>query len=205
MVSSQHRLEPSDGSILHCCGQTNPDFSGAPAFSGYSDALNVTTRPVIFMVYLPLSNDVSNMQPWFNALQNILNSYPSKQWVGVQLGLWFSGLVSQVASGQYDANIDAMITGMKSTGRPYWVRIGYEFNGEWNNYNPANEYQVAFQRVTNKFRADSWANKYVATVWDYSTDAQNLNYMSFYPGDSYVDWWGVCSISFIYINMYKYK
>ena len=36
-----------------------------------------------------------------------------------------------------------------------------------------------------------WTNSYVATVWDYSTDAQDLNYMQWYPGDTYVDWWGV--------------
>ena len=110
-ANGAHRLVPTDGSILHCCGQANPDFSGDGGFQGYSDYLNKTTRPVVFMVYLPLSNQVSNMQPWFDALQNILNSYGPDQFIGVQLGLWFSGLVTQVANGAYDANLHAMIQG----------------------------------------------------------------------------------------------
>lgn len=31
----------------------------------------------------------------------------------------------------------------------------------------------------------------VAAVWCYTPDSQNKNYMDFYPGDEYVDWWAI--------------
>eukprot|EP01084_Bolivina_argentea_P275864 470551_1 len=188
IVNAQHRLLPSDGSLVHCAGQTNQDFSDSYGFTTYSAYLNATTRPEVFMQY---SGIASLNTGWFNQLDSLLQKYGTNQWVGVQFGLDFSGLCSQVASGQYDHQISQMIAGMKATGRPYWLRIGYEFNGQWNNYNPPSAYIQAFQRIVNMLRADSWANKYVAAVWDYATDANNLNYMQWYPGNNYVDWWGV--------------
>ena len=182
-----HRLTPIDGSIIHCAGQTNQDFSDGDGFTGYSNYLNGTTRPSMYMIYSALNG--MNVE-WFNELNSILNGFGPNQYTGVQLGLWFSGMADQVANGEMDGYINAMINGIQLIERPFLIRIGYEFNGEWNNY-PPNSYKQAYIRITNMLRSNNFTNEYVATVWDYSTDAQNLNYMEWYPGDEYVDWWGV--------------
>ncbi len=31
----------------------------------------------------------------------------------------------------------------------------------------------------------------MATVWCYATEGMHKDFMSFYPGDEYVDWWGI--------------
>eukprot|EP00483_Globobulimina_turgida_P011509 UN11531 len=83
-----------------------------------------------------------------------------------------------------------MIDGIVASQRPFYIRLGYEFNGQWNNY-PSTDYKLAFQRITKMLRANTFTNKYVATVWDYAADAANTNYMEWYPGNDYVDWWAV--------------
>jgi uncharacterized protein (TIGR03437 family) len=96
-----------------------------------------------------------------------------------------------VAAGAYDQQIANLVTGLQRLATPVYLRIGYEFNGTgWNGYQPAT-YQQAFIRITNAIRA---ANLEVATVWDASGDAADegvTNYNDYYPGDQYVDWFGM--------------
>ena len=51
----------------------------------------------------------------------------------------------------------------------------------------------AFQHITKKLRADPFCKDNIATVWDYTADAAVAGnaYMVWYPGDDYVDWWGI--------------
>ena len=71
-AAAQHRLEPQDGSILHCAGQTNQDFTDMDGFEGYSKYLKNNTKPEVFMIYLAL-NQVT--QDWFNQLEGYLQAY----------------------------------------------------------------------------------------------------------------------------------
>jgi hypothetical protein len=94
-----------------------------------------------------------------------------------------------VAAGLYDDKITMFIDGLESLAIPAYVRIGYEFNGTaWNGYEPAS-YKNAFIRITNMIRARKLE---IATVWNFSLDmGANMNYMDYYPGDAYVDWWAI--------------
>lgn len=94
----------------------------------------------------------------------------------------------RVTAGELDAQIDQFCAGLKSVGRPVFVRIGYEFNRHWNGYKPVT-YKVAFRRVTKKIRKAGLED--VATVWCFGPCCRNLNFMSFYPGDDVVDWWAI--------------
>ncbi len=140
---SKHRLVPLNGRIIHCAGQTNQDFSDSYGFTTYSSYLSANSRPVAFMQY---SGIESLSTHWFIQLNSLLEQYETNRFVAVQFGLDFSGQSEQVVSGKYDHQISQMIQGMKETERPYWLRIGYEFNGEWNNYGPPSGYIQAFQR-----------------------------------------------------------
>lgn len=83
--------------------------------------------------------------------------------------------------------ITMFLDGLQALAIPAYVRIGYEFNGSgWNGYLPAS-YKTAFQRITNMIRARGLE---VATVWDCSADG-DANFMDYYPGDAYVNWWGI--------------
>eukprot|EP01083_Nonionella_stella_P005982 17301_1 len=179
------RLLPSDGSIIHCAGQSNE------AFVAYSNYLNHDTLPAVQMYYTSINLTIQNIKNDFNALEAQLNTYSINQWVGVQIGLSFSGLSTNVSKGIYDDNILTFINALKSINRPCWIRLGYEFNGEWNDYLPKQDYISAFKRITSFFRNDSWSNKYIANIWDWSADAKDLDYSSWYPGDEWVDWYGV--------------
>ena len=94
----------------------------------------------------------------------------------------------KVAMGEYKEQIQTLISSLKEWGIPVYLRIGYEFNGEWNGYEPAT-YVKAFQRI--KYEIDRQKATNIATVWCYSADAKDKDFMRYFPGDEAVDWWGI--------------
>ena len=111
----------------------------------------------------------------------------------VQIGLYMVGNEGNVASGSMDAHIEQLgdfFNALSSTA--FYLRIGYEFDGNWNGYNAA-QYQDAYRRIVDRLRAMNVSN--VAYVWQSSTspiddilDGGREDLMAFYPGDTYVDW-----------------
>jgi len=133
-----------------------------------------------------------NLSPyWADGLKTTLLGYRDA-FVIPHIGLEMTTLQGdryedQVAAGNYDQQIDNFIEGLRRLALPVYLRIGYEFNGlTWNRYQPV-PYRQAFIRITGKLRA---ANLEVATVWDASIDGVK-NYFDYYPGDDYVDWFGM--------------
>ncbi|MBC7903766.1 MAG: hypothetical protein H7Y27_10095, partial [Gemmatimonadaceae bacterium] len=76
---------------------------------------------------------------------------------------------------------------IKEWGIPCYIRVGYEFNGRWNGYDPA-AYRQAFIRISTAFRENKVDN--AALLWCFATDG-GADFISFYPGDEYVDWWSI--------------
>jgi hypothetical protein len=168
------------------------------------------------------------------------------------------GYDGAVAAGLFDAQIDDFVTGLLSLDRPAFVRIGFEFNGEWNDYTPSSfgnrhrhqqqqnkrkkkkrkrkrkeafrklmcclhpappnlfssldscflffsflffslylspppihRYKAAFARIVARWRQRGCQS--VASVWDYSADAEasRLNFTEWMVDDADVDWWAV--------------
>jgi uncharacterized protein (TIGR03437 family) len=181
------RLEPQ-GALVHGAGQS------ADAFTAYWNAMPASGKPTAYMWYINLAGLSAN---WSDSLKAQLLAYPN-EFIVPQVGLSLTNGVgsggpydADVAAGAYDAQIANLVTGLERLATPVYLRIGYEFNGTlWNGYTPAT-YKQAFIRVTNAIRA---ANLEVATVWDASADASDggiTNYMDYYPGDTYVDWYGM--------------
>lgn len=175
------RLEPRGG-LMHGAGQSTD------AFSAYWKTMPAGRRPLVYMHYISLRNLSST---WADELKTTLLGYPGA-FVIPQLGLEMTSSQTghyeqQVASGDYDQQIDNLIEGLRRLALPVYLRIGYEFNGlSWNGYQPAS-YKQAFIRITGKLRA---ANLEVATVWDAAISGVK-NYFDYYPGDDYVDWFGM--------------
>ncbi|WP_328473277.1 carbohydrate-binding protein [Actinoplanes sp. NBC_00393] len=101
---------------------------------------------------------------------------------------------------QYRQNLDNLLTYFKNTGRPVYLRVGYEFDGPWNCYN-TDFYKQAFRVV--KQRITSLGATNIKTVWqsasyakdgpaEYKFDFSNPSHLNdWYPGDDVVDYVGL--------------
>jgi hypothetical protein len=117
----------------------------------------------------------------------------------IQLGLSLTGggQLASVVAGTLDNKIRALATVLKNTGHPVFLRIGYEAEGPWNNYSPA-DYVPAFQRIVAIVRGGTVDGKTgdaadnVAMVWHLAAgNGTPNNIAAWYPGDAFVDWIGV--------------
>ena len=71
-------------------------------------------------------------------------------------------------------------------------RIWFQ-NGRWNNYSQP-EYRAAFAKIHGALSQNETLRQMVAIIWDMSCDESGeraTEWKSWYPGDAYVDWWGV--------------
>ncbi len=99
---------------------------------------------------------------------------------------------------QYHAVVDQMIELLKDTNRPVFLRIGYEFDGPWNCYEPE-LYKTTFKFIKERINALDATN--IATVWQsagffFDDFLGRIEYSAsepghldrWYPGDEFVDW-----------------
>jgi len=120
----------------------------------------------------------------------LLRSYPNAV---IQVGLYMVGGLGNTIDGKYDANLKALAQWIKKAKRPVYLRIGYEFDYPSNNYDPQ-EYQQAFRYVVDYLRKEGVRN--AAFVWhSYCVDNPDQQWMDWYPGNDYVDWFGVSIFS----------
>lgn len=177
------RLEPVD-TVLHGVGQSHP------AFLDYCDCVGEDLLPLLYMCYVGLKGDVAE---FFAKLAERLADAPG--WAVPQIGLSMTkdGSPEQhyehhVAEGQYDEQIEMLCEGLAALGRPAFVRIGYEFSGQWNGYQPES-YIAAYRRVAAALDRHRLAD--VATVWCYAPEAIDKDFARYYPGDDVVHWWAI--------------
>jgi hypothetical protein len=103
---------------------------------------------------------------------------------------------AEIASGdRYDARLLDLVRAIGVVDGPVFVRIGAEFNGHWNGYEPY-AYPRAFRRIVGMFRDEGVDN--VAFVWCYEPSAPDDfdvrdedGSWRWYPGDDVVDWFGI--------------
>lgn len=108
-----------------------------------------------------------------------------------QIALWLgSSQLSEISSGTWDFSIDRIAENFKFYDRPIYFRIGYEFDGPHNAYDPG-EYKDAYRHIVDRFREAGVTN--VVYVWHSyaSYPYQGYDVMDWYPGDDYVDWIGI--------------
>jgi hypothetical protein len=107
----------------------------------------------------------------------------------IAVGLYMVGILPDILAGTYDANLDRLASVLRGFGVPVLLRIGYEFDGTWNNYQPPSDYAAAFRHVMDRMRAGGASN--VEAVWQSTASCSTGDRMPWYPGDSYVDWFGL--------------
>lgn len=106
--------------------------------------------------------------------------------------------LSKIIAGDYDAEIEQLAVVLKRIDQPILLRIGYEFDGAWNQgYENTTNFIGAFQRIVDGLRSAGVSQ--LETVWqasaapaDDSIDGGVREDISaWYPGDEYVDWVGL--------------
>mgnify|MGYP001820965013 FL=1 len=106
------------------------------------------------------------------------------------------GALAQLIAGEYDGHIEHLARFMKLIDETVWLRVGYEFDGMWNQgYGNPGQYKQAYIHVVDKLREAGVEN--VEFVWQASTspvddmiEKRFEGISTWYPGDAYVDWVG---------------
>ena len=119
-------------------------------------------------------------------LDELAGSHPESV---IALGLYLVDYLPAIPSGQADHKIDTLLDLLASYQRPVFLRFGYEFDGNWNHYDPE-EYKQAWIYFRNRMQARGVTN--IAMVWQSAAYCdgtyQQKPIEAWYPGDEYVDW-----------------
>jgi len=97
---------------------------------------------------------------------------------------------------EHDAQIRQWARTAAAWGKPFYLRLAHEMNGDWNSWSPgvngntASQYVSAWRRVRHMFDEEGAAN--VRWVWSPNVDSDgSVPFSEVYPGDAYVDWLGI--------------
>ena len=104
----------------------------------------------------------------------------------IAIGLYLVNQLDNIIAGNFDGRIDILGSWIKDSGRPVFLRIGYEFDGPWNAYSSI-KFKEAWIYIVDRF--DDLEVRNVAYVWQ-SAGINTSNIGRWYPGDEYVNWLG---------------
>ena len=107
------------------------------------------------------------------------------------------GDLQRLIDGEFDKHIRHLARFLSLVKGPVYLRIGYEFDGAWNQgYGNPDKFKAAFVRIVDVLREEQADN--FETVWQSGTsvaddviDGGHEDIKAFYPGDEYVDWMGL--------------
>jgi hypothetical protein len=203
------KFEPEDGQVILFVGQELDAIGGTESYTnGYMDyfqtpggiTMYTDIMPGLTETFLDKSftytglNGIWETDDWGDGDENmtlVLEDSDFKN-CALAIGLAIIDNEEKIAEGVHDHYIEKMGKFFKSLGaRPIFLRIGFEFAGEWNRYD-RQAYIKAFQRIKDKLDVQGVTN--VAYVWQSKGFGHTLDSLEeWYPGDAYVDW---CSYSF---------
>lgn len=184
----QH-LEPKGNRIIH--------GAGALAHSDWSSVLQyrqlmIDRPPLALMSWLTLRHAPP---PFYDQWRELLRHLPPVEQPIAQVGLNFNlnenpdnNFEDAVAAGDYDKEIRRLFLDIKRLGIPVLLRVGLAFNASFHNYAPG-PFKEAFRRVWRIMNQTETNN--VALVWDFVPFEPDTDFMKYYPGDDYVDWWAL--------------
>lgn len=186
------KFEPKGNYILHGTGQ----YDILEQFSSYDRYRNCLpqTPPIMTIAFVGLYDNL-RYDLFASLINSHVNSYSENSYILPQIGVEFckeqlpgTNYEHEIAAGKRDDEIRRLMLAMKNINRPVFIRPGYGFNGEWNGYDPEN-YKAAFRRMKEIMEEVHCTN--CCFSWNYNPAAKEKDYMKYYPGDEYVDWWGI--------------
>jgi hypothetical protein len=154
-----------------------------------------TIRPAMFVTYYSIKDSRASPAQKLNQTDLELKKYSDMiPFIGISYtsstktkGVG-QGWDVEVANGDYDTELIALAKRIAQDERPIFVRPGFEFNGIWNNYSPQS-YIDSFKHIHDLFIENGATN--TIWVWNYMPQGNVAPYSEFYPGNEYVDYWGV--------------
>lgn len=181
---AREKFEPADGKILVFVGQD------VDAVEDYLKTIGVP--PAGYMGYTSVQEAEGLDSPFDGGggLQHADRILKGRPHAAFQLGLYMAHVLEGVVAGDHDAAIDRLGEWISSTGRPVFLRVGYEFDLPENAYEPE-AYKNAYRYVVDRLRKRGVTN--AAFVWHSCACASQKpdELMAWYPGDGHVDWYGV--------------
>lgn len=123
----------------------------------------------------------------------LLRSHPH---AALNLGLDITKTkLSGITRGAHDENLYQLGKFMRGISpRPVYLRIGYECDGPWNNYNPKT-FPAAFAYIVEFLRNERVEN--FVSVWQVSASKySNTQIKKYWPGENVVDWIGCSHFDF---------
>jgi len=201
------KFEPADGKCILFVGQEMEAIGGLEDYNdGYIDHF---PTPGGFTMYTKIRpgdeqygfklkglDGVFTTDEWGDSPSNMtlqVNS-PAYENMALAIGLEFVNHEEKLATGVHDSLVVALGEWIKNLGkRPVFLRIGYEFGGEWNHYD--REYFIAsYKRMKDMY--DEMGIENIAYVWqDHGWGMSLEDLESWWPGDEYVDWCGTSFFS----------
>ncbi len=199
------KFEPGPGECLVFVGQDLAAVGGLDEYpDGYVDHFETPAGITVYTSLSPGQNSYGYINRGVDGMTRKANwgagdshaqAYledPDFQHTLIAIGLSFVDHEKQVAKGKHDRLLRQLGRWIKDSGRPVFLRIGYEFDGwDWNHYQ-RKWYLKAWERIHQTF-ADMGIDN-VAFVWQskgWGTDQATLE--KWYPGDDLVDW---CAYSY---------
>lgn len=199
------KFEPKDGKCLVFIGQDLDATGGLDAYSnGYTDYFKTPAGVTIYTNLSPGNESYGRYNQGLDGLTSKANWGAGDSWAdlyvrdttykssALAIGLSFVNNEKNIAKGKLDPLIQELANWIKSTKRPVFLRIGYEFDGwSWNHYKKKH-YLKAWERIHTIIER-SGANN-VAYVWQSKGSGSNQKLLeNWYPGDDMVDW---CAYSY---------
>ena len=199
------KFAPENGKCYVFIGQDLEATGGLKNYNnGYSNYFHVPAGITIYTNLSPNNNSFGYINKGLDGLKTKANWGSGDNWgsiylqdstyknTSIAIGLSFVNNEKNVAKGKLDYLIEELAGWIKSTNRPIFLRIGYEFDGwQWNNYN-RKYYLKTWQRIHAIFKNKNVNN--VAYVWQSKGTGSNQKTLEkWYPGDNLVDW---CAYSY---------
>ncbi len=180
--TTSNKFTPPEGKVIFVIGQDNATID--------TYVKNIGITPAGFMFYTSIQNLDGIFEPINHGAgpsyaQHLINKYPNSV---IQIGLYMVNALDGINQGKYDDNISKLSDWLKKIKRPVYLRIGYEFDFDQNDYEP-NKYIKAYKRIVDQFRNKQVKN--VVYVWHSQAYSTANSVMNWYPGDEYVDWFGI--------------
>ncbi|KXX70969.1 glycoside hydrolase family 26 protein [Flammeovirga sp. SJP92] len=182
------KFVPADGKKLLIIGQDLGAVGGLSNYNqGYIDALGYYPAGITSYTNIVNLQGLASKTNYgagdVNAQEYVDNDNFTNSTIAI--GLHLVGQEQSIIDGNRDYNIRRLASWIKESKRPVFLRIGYEFDGPHNNYNPSN-YIKMYQHIVDVFDEERVLN--CDFVWQ-SDGVHASNILnSYYPGDKYVDW-----------------
>jgi oligosaccharide reducing-end xylanase len=114
----------------------------------------------------------------------LARKYPKS---ALSVGVDLKNSINDVATGNADAKIDALLDTLTASNRPVFIRLGFGFDDPANKYTP-DVYVSAWKKIHERIQAKASLN--VALVWQSGSSCGESALADWYPGDDVVDWVG---------------